>query len=122
MKARTPQGLVLIAILQVIPLLIVPPALLVSISPVFWGLIIALFGTLGFNLMRRQAWSRLATVFIQGFNIIIRLLVLISGVVQGRSVGGAIDYPLLITFVISMTLSGIILYYIDTPDIQMVMQ
>ncbi|MGI5917295.1 MAG: hypothetical protein ACOX9A_12710 [Anaerolineae bacterium] len=122
MKARLPQGLLLIAIFQVIPILIVPPDMLASLSPIIWGFIALLFGVLGFNLIRCRAWSRLATVFIQGFNIIVRLLVMIVNVVDGRSAGGPVNYGILVTFIISMLLSTAILYYIDTPDIQIAMR
>jgi hypothetical protein len=118
MKTRLPLGLIVIAIFQFLAAALLPPAVLLSIGPVLWVLIVAVFGVLGFYLLHRRAWSRLATIFVQGFSIIVRLLVGVSHAVAG----GQVDYALLITFVISIALSALILYYVDLPDVQMLMQ
>lgn len=120
MKSRLPTSLILIAVLQFIAPLVLPPVVLKGISPVLWALIAFLFAILGFNLVRRQTWSRLATIFIQGFSIIIRLLVVIGH--ARTSPGAPLDVWLLSTTVLSMVLSGMILYAIDTPEVEMAMQ
>jgi hypothetical protein len=118
MKARLPLGLILVAALQFVAPLTLPPAMLQSISPALWGVVAALFVLLGLNLLRRRAWSRVASIFVQGFNIIVRLLVMIShGVTDGVA-----DTAMLSTFMISILLSAVILYYIDQPDVQVIMQ
>ena len=122
MKTRLPIGLYVVAILQVIAPLVLPPAILRNISPVIWALVVLLFGLLGFGLLRRQSWSRVASIFLQGFNIIVRLLVVIAHAVVGGELGGAADMPLLISMLISVVLSALILYYVDLPDIQIIMQ
>jgi len=122
MKNRLPTGLFVVAILQFIAPLFLPPQMLKSISPVLWGLVVALFALLGLSLLRRRAWARLATIFVQGFNILVRLLILLNNVTS-EGLGGAVQVNvwLLSTFMVSMMLSAIILYYIDLPDVQMLM-
>ena len=122
MKSRLPMNLVLIATLQFIAPLVLPPDLLKSVSPAFWGLIAFLFAALGFNLLRRRAWARLATIFVQGFSIIVRLLVLVGHARLGNNPSAPLNAWLLSTSVVSMLLSGLILYTIDSPEIQMAVQ
>jgi hypothetical protein len=122
MNRRPPTRLLLIAALQFIPPLVLPPDLLASMSPAVWGVVAVLFLTLGINLVRHRAWARLATVFVQGFSIIVRLLVLVGHVRVGGDPTAAVDGWLLGATVVSMALSGLILYTIDTPEVQMAMQ
>jgi len=122
MKTRLPLGLILIAALQFVAPLIVPPDTLKGISPAAWSTIVAVFVVLGISLLRRKSWSRVATIFIQGFNIIIRILVIIPSAIQGNTPGNPLNVMILSTFAISMLLSSLILYYIDLPDVQMLMQ
>lgn len=120
-KSRLPTGLFLVAILQFIPPLVLPPATLKSVAPVIWAFVAALFALLGVSLLRRRAWSRTATIFLQGFSIIVRVLTLLGNVVQGRKPGNPVDVWLLGTTVVSIGLSAVILYYVDLPDIQVIM-
>jgi hypothetical protein len=123
MKSRLPTGLLLVATLQFIAPLFLPPQMLASISPVLWGFVVLLFGLLGFGLVRRRAWARLATVFVQGFNILIRLLVILGNVVrEEQGALSPVNVWLLSTFIVSMLLSTLILYYVDLPDVQMLMR
>jgi hypothetical protein len=91
-------------------------------GPAAWALVLLLFGLLGVNLMRRRAWSRVATVFLQGFSIIVRLLVALGHTVQGGQMGNPVDVGLVVSTVVSIILSGIILYYVDLPDVHVIMQ
>jgi hypothetical protein len=122
MKQRLPVGLYIVAIFQIIAPLILPPALYKGISPVLWGAIVAVFLLLGVNLLRRRAWSRVATIFVQGFNILVRLLIMVANATQGRTFGKPLDITLITTCVVSILVSAVILYYVDLPDIQIVMQ
>jgi len=115
MKTRLPLGLILIAALQFVAPLIVPPDTLKGISPAAWITIVAVFVVLGISLLRRKSWSRVATIFIQGCNIIIRILVIIPSAIQGNTPGNPLNVMILSTFAISMLLSSLILYYIDLP-------
>lgn len=122
MKNRLPTALILAAALQFLAPLCLPPRMLASISPVLWALVAALFLLLGIALLRRRAWGRLATIFVQGFNILVRLLVLLPNVVTKASGGqSSVDVWLLGTFLVSMLLSAVVLYYVDLPEVQMQM-
>lgn len=122
MRSRLPRNLILIAALQFIPPLVLPPDLLQGMSPAMWGLVAFLFAALGLNLLRRRAWARLATIFVQGFSIIVRLLVLVGHARLGTDPSAPLNVWLLSTSVVSMFLSGLILYAIDDPAIQMAVQ
>jgi hypothetical protein len=122
MKNRLPLGLVLIAIFQFVAPLALPPDTLGTVSPVIWVAIVLLFALLGIALLRRRAWARIATIFVQGFNIIVRVLVVMSHAVVGGRPGGPLDVALVSTSLISIAISALILYYIDLPDVQIIMQ
>jgi hypothetical protein len=122
MKRHLPLGLVMVAVLQFVALVILPPATLQGLGPVFWVFIVVLFAILGFYLLKARAWSRVATVFIQGFNILVRILVAVGHVLQGGQPGAPVDVWLLSTFTLSIIVSVIILYYVDLPEVQVLMQ
>ncbi|MFH1084186.1 MAG: hypothetical protein V1772_00280 [Chloroflexota bacterium] len=122
MKTRLPIGLWIVAIFQFVAPLILPPVLYARFTLALLVPVALLFVLLGVNLLRRQAWSRVATIFVQGFNIIVRLLLVMSNAVQGRKLGNPLDVALLGSCFLSMALSAIILYYVDLPDVQVVMQ
>lgn len=115
-------GLVIVAVLQFIPIIIMPLGTLQSMSPAIWAAILALFGLLGLALLRRREWARTASIFVQGFNIIVRLLMLTSNAVRVEDAGNVFNTPLVISFVLSMALSAFVLYFIDQPGIQLQMQ
>lgn len=121
MRNKLPIGLVLVAVLQFIGPLILPPAIVMGIKPVMWLIILAVFALLGINLVRRQSWARVATVFVQGFSIIVRLLVIVGHSIQGGELGNPVDVWQVGTFVLSVIVSSIILYYVDLPDVQILM-
>lgn len=122
MNNRIPRGLVLVAILQFVPPLMLPPSTFRSISFLVWLFLIPLFVLLGINLARGREWSRLATIFVQGFNVIVRLLVLISNAVIVREGGPVLNVWMVTTSLLSIILSAIVLYYVDRPEVQIVTQ
>lgn len=117
-----PKSLIWIAIGQIVALLIMPPSVLASISPVIWGVVVLLFALLGWGLLRRKAWARIASIFIQGFSIIVHLLVLLPNAKAGGTLASPWDFTFIITTIASMAVSAAILYYIDQPDIQAILQ
>lgn len=122
MNNQLPRGLIFVAIFQFIPPLILPPSTFASINFLVWLFAIPLFVLLGINLARGRAWSRLATIFVQGFNIIVRLLVLIGNAVTIQGGETVLDVWIVTTSLISIILSAIVLYYVDRPEVQIVMQ
>ncbi|NLG51516.1 MAG: hypothetical protein GX552_15540 [Chloroflexi bacterium] len=122
MNNRLPSGLIAIAFLQIIPLLVLPPSTLAGLNAVAWGVVAALFALLAFNMLRRRAWSRLAVIFVQGFNIIVRLLILLGGATEVADSGLVVNYWMIGTCIVSMIASAVVLYYVDQPEVQMAMQ
>jgi len=121
-KTRLPIALVIISVLQFIPILIVPPALLKGFNVATGAAIVVVFGLLGLNLLRRRSWARVATVFVQGVNVIVRLLVLVGHAVVPGETGSVLDVAMIVSMVLSMLVSAVVLYYVDLPDIQVIMQ
>lgn len=119
-RRRVPASLWIVAILQFVGPLVLPPAFYAGISLPLWIAAAAVFGLLGFNLLRLKGWARTATIFVQGFSIIVRLLTLVSKVIPAAA--GQFDTPLLLTSLLSMALSAAILFYVDQPDVQLLMQ
>ncbi len=122
MNDRLPTGLILVAVLQFIAPAILPPSMLTGLGAGFFVTVVVVFALLGWNLLRRRAWSRVATVFVQGFSIIVHTLVLLGHVRLGGARTAPVDYALIGTFLTSIILSGAILYYVDLPDVQTLMQ
>jgi hypothetical protein len=120
-KRRLPNSLLAIAAMQILAILVLPPTVFTSIDPLIWLAGVAVFALLGFNLIRLKDWARTATVFVQGLNIIVRLLTLVSNVVP-RGTDPEVNTMLLMTALVSMFLSGVVLYLIEQPDIQLIMQ
>ena len=122
MDKRLPIGLWLVALLQWIAPMIKPPSLLAQVPLALWIAVAVIFGLVAFNLLRRRFWSHTATVFLQGFSILVHLLVLVSQVATMGETGPMVDYAMLTTFVASMLVSAAILYYVDLPVIRAAMQ
>ncbi len=108
--------------LQFIPIIVMPLSTLRGLDPFAWGAIAALFAVLAVFMLRRQAWSRVASIFVQGFNIIVRILMTLGNVVRPEKAGGGVNAELAISMVLSILLSAAVLYYIEQPDIQLQMQ
>jgi hypothetical protein len=119
-RRRIPASLWIVAIMQFVGPLVLPPSFYAGIGAPLWIAAAAVFGLLGLNLLRLKGWARTATIFVQGFSIIVRLLTLISNVVPAKT--ATLDVPLLVSSLISMALSAVILFYIDQPDVQLLMQ
>ncbi len=122
MKKRRPVPIVVIALLQIVPILLLPPQLLRSINKLFLIIPVAVFALLAWALITLHAVGRMLTIFLQGLNIVVRLLVTMARVVPSRAPGTPADVPLLITSLIAIVLSVAILYYIDKPDLQLLFE
>jgi hypothetical protein len=122
LKIKLPKPFVALAIGQVIAVLILPPSVFISISPFIWGFLVVVFALLGWNLLRRKAWARVASIFVQGFSIIVHLLVIVPNAKIGVTPDSPWNFVLLGTTLVSVAVSALILYYIDLPDVQVLMQ
>ena len=119
---KLPVGLVLVAIFQFVPIILMPVNTLKGMGPELWAAVGVPFALLGVFLLLRRGWSRVASIFVQGFNIIVRLLMGVSNVVAPEKVGTGFNVQIAITFPVAIVLSALILYYIDQPDVQLHMQ
>ncbi len=111
------QKLLLVYALQFIPLLIFPPQTLLN----GWAIILVVmvtFGLLGYGLWRGRSWALYLSMFMQGFNVIVRLMMLFPHAIKNESLGGGIDIVYLVTGVLAIILSGWFLLRLDKPDIR----
>ena len=101
---------------QIIPILIIPPAILFSLNGLMAvGVLVVLFAGLGWALLRHKSWALNLSVFIQGFNIIVRVMMMFP---NARSKDGIWDLAIILTSIISIALSVVYLQRLDKPDIQ----
>jgi hypothetical protein len=120
-KAR-PVLITVIALLQVIPILLLPPDLLRSINRLLLLLPVAIFALLAWGLFTLQPVARTLTIFLHGMSIIVRLLVTLARVVPSKQEGTPADVPLFVSSLLSIVLSVLILYYVDKPDTQLLFE
>jgi len=103
---------------QFLPLVLFPWRL--SVGSLVFILVLALFSAfLGWALLKRKAWGRTLTIFVQGFNIIVRVITLFGNVYDPDT---GLNAPLLVAYLASVALSGVLLGYIDRPEVQLVFE
>jgi membrane-associated HD superfamily phosphohydrolase len=108
-------------ILQILPVLILPPSMLFSQSGINFGAVfllvtlLAIFTLLGWGLMQGKGWALTMSIFMQGMNLIIRLMMLFPNAV---SEDGVWDIALLFLFLVSIVLSAWLMVRLDRPDVR----
>ncbi len=122
MGKRRPVLITVIALLQVVPVILLPPKMLRTASPFFLLPPLIVFALLAWALLTWRQAGRTMTIFIQGFNIIVRVLITMSHTVPSKLVGTPTDWPLLVTFVVSIVFSVLILFYVDQPEMQLLFE
>jgi hypothetical protein len=115
MRRSENRGIRLVAFFQVIPLLLFPWGLSVG-SFAAIAVLALLCGFLGWAVIRLKPWARTLTVFLQGFNIIVRIVTLFRNVYDQEA---GLDLPLLVTYVLSAVLSWLVLSYVDRSEVQL---
>ena len=68
-------------LLQPLPLLLFPPALLAEALPLI-AIVVALMWGLGWMVWRKRTWALTLSIFIQGLNVIVRVMMLLSNAVS----------------------------------------
>ncbi len=121
-KKRRPVLITVIAIVQIIPVLLLPPESLRFINRLFLLIPVLIFMLLGWGLLTLQPVARMLTIFLHGFSVIVRLLVTLARVVPSKKAGTPADVPLFVTSVLSIALSVLILLYVDRPDTQLLFE
>jgi len=111
---KTDKLILGIAIAQFIPTLLFPPEVLGGAKITILIAPLLLFALLGWGLVRRRRWALTLSIFVQGFNVIIRVLMLLPRVVSG----GKLDVAWILASFLAMALSIVFLVFLDKPDIQ----
>ena len=118
MEHSSTRGIRIVALAQVVPLLLFPWDLSVR-SLVFIAILILLAAFLGWALIQRKPWGRLLTIFVQGMNIIIRIITFFGNVYSPEA---GLNAGLLVTYILSVVASGVLLSYIDRSETQLVFE
>ncbi len=103
--------------LQFIPVILYPPATLQQ----GWGVIlvvVAVILALGYFLLTGRSWALKMSIFIQGLNIIIRVMMGFANAVRPEKFGGGFDGALIIAYLLGIIISGWFLFRLDQPDIK----
>jgi hypothetical protein len=114
MDRARPTIVTVVAIFQFIPALLVPPDLLLSVNPLLFLAPLALFVFLGWAMLTLQRWAITLCIFVQGFNVIARFLIMFP---QASPDEGT-NWAFVVTSLASMLLSSAILSLIDRPSVQ----
>ncbi len=104
--------------LQLIPLLIFPPSILVE-GVLAVGMVAVAIVALGFMLLRKRAWALTMSIFVQGLNIVVRLMMLFPHALLTGSAGKSVDVAFIVSSILSIAISGWFLLRLDRPDIRM---
>ncbi len=103
-----------IFLLQGLPILLYPPALLLG-APILVGLAFAFFVSLGFMALRGRAWAVTMSIFSQGMNVIVRMMMSLPNALSAE---GTLNTALAISMVLGIILSTWLLFRMDRPDIR----
>lgn len=114
MERTRPTIVTFVALLQFIPAFLVPPDLLLSTNPLFFLAPLALFVFLGWAMLTLKRWALTLCIFVQGFNVIARFLILFPQ----ASPNEGTNWLFVVTSLVSIALSSAILYVIDKPSVQ----
>ena len=104
-------------LLQPLPLLLFPPALLADALPLIAIVVVVMWG-LGWMVWRKKTWALTLSIFIQGLNVIIRLMMLLSNAVNAN---GNYDIAFIVTSVLAIVVSWLFLYRLDNQDLRAAM-
>jgi hypothetical protein len=97
--------------------LIYPPEMLLPNLPII-GLVLVMFMTLGYFLWKGYALALTLSIFLQGFNVIIRLMMLFPNVM---SAAGQFYPVYLVAALASIALSFYLLMRLDKTDVRVQM-
>lgn len=104
-------------LLQPLPLLLFPPTLLASALPLI-AITVAVMWGLSWMVWRKRVWALTLSIFIQGLNVIIRVMMLLANAVNAS---GTYDIPFIVTSVLAIVVSWLFLYRLDNQDMRAAM-
>lgn len=108
-----------ILFLQPLPLLLFPPTFLANALPAI-AIVIAVMWGLSWLVWRKQPRALTMSIFMQGLNVIIRVMMLLSTAVA-RGANGNVDVVYVVTSVLAIALSWLFLYRLDNQDLRAAM-
>ncbi len=112
------KNLLLIYIFQIVPLLIYPLDTLKS-GAVIIAIVAVVFALLGYGLWRGRNWAHSLSLTLQGFNVIVRLMMLFpNAAILSPSGGTQFDFAFIALSVVSIALSLFFLTRLDRPDVR----
>lgn len=111
---KTPPFVSAILLLQFIPLLIFPPSLLMA-APVMIGVVAIFFVSMGILALRGSAWALTMSLYCQGMNVIVRLMMLLPNAMSGE---GVLDTAFVTAMLLGVTISTWLLFRLDRPDVR----
>jgi hypothetical protein len=119
------EFIIAVLVLQVFPLILYPPASFSPTSQEWWLpvvlAVLALIGSVQVIRHSTAAWPWYLISFSQGFNIISRLLLVLSRITINIDGVQQFNAPYVIMTLVSMILSAFVIWYIDLPEVRMVM-
>ena len=118
MQESQSRTILFVAIAQFAPLVLFPWSFSLG-SLVAIVVLLALSAFLGWVLLRRKAWGVTLTIFVQGLNIVVRLITLFANVYDEAS---GVNVWLLITYVASAAFSLYLLSTIDKPEVRLLFE
>jgi len=111
-----------VLVLGLIPILLFPPSTYDLKSQEWWlPLILVVLAVVGIvQLLRKSSapWPIYLVAFAQGFNIISRLLMFMPNSTVEVEGAQVVNSTYLVMTVISMVISGVILWYIELPEVK----
>jgi hypothetical protein len=114
---KTSQRVLLFFILPLIGPLLYPPQTLLTTLPVV-GVAIAVFVLIGVFVWRGQSLALTFSIFLQGFNVIIRLMMFFSTAVTRSSSGQFhVDVLYIVLSILSVAVSSWVLLRLDRMDV-----
>jgi membrane-associated HD superfamily phosphohydrolase len=109
------KRLLLFAILQILPLLILPPSWINTGAIALVVALVVVFALLGWGLMRGRGWALTMSIFMQGMNVIVRLMMVFPNAVSKQ---GVWDLALIFLFLVSVAMSAWLMVRLDRPDVR----
>jgi hypothetical protein len=103
--------------LQFIPIILYPPTTLQG-GWVVILIVIAAILALGYFLLTGRSWALKMSIFVQGLNIIVRIMMGFANALSPENLGGGFDGTLIITSLLGIIISAWFLFRLDQPDIK----
>jgi len=106
--------IIAIFLLQGVPLLLYPLAMIQG-APLAFALIFVFFAFLGLMALRGRAWAFTLSIFCQGMNVIVRLMMVWPNALADE---GVLNVAFVIAMLAGIVVSTWLLFRMDRPDVR----